>query len=40
LTASEQAEADLKVSVAIDGFYRLDPARIAALTTRPGYLTA
>jgi hypothetical protein len=40
LTAPEQAEAHLKVSVAIDGFYRLDPDRIAALMTEPGYLTA
>jgi hypothetical protein len=40
LTAPEQAEAHLKVTVAIDGFYRLDPDRIAALMTQPGYRTA
>ena len=40
LTAPEKAEAHLKVSIAIDGFHRLDPDRIAALMTQPGYHTA
>jgi hypothetical protein len=40
MSALEQAEAHLKVSVAIDGLYRLDPGQIAALMDQPGYLTA
>jgi hypothetical protein len=40
MSAPEQAEAHLKVSVAIDGLYRLDPDQIAALMDQPGYLTA
>jgi hypothetical protein len=40
LSADEQPEAHIKLSVEVDGHRRLDADQIAALMGRPGYLKA
>ena len=40
LSAAEQPDAHIKLSVKVDSLHRLDADQIAALMTRPGYLNA
>jgi hypothetical protein len=40
LSAAEQPDAHIKLSVKIDSLHRLDAGRIAALMTRSGYRNA
>jgi len=40
LSAAEQPDAHIKLSVKIDSLHRLDADHIAALMTRSGYLNA